>query len=83
MKTIYYGSIASQDGDSSCWGSADAIINNNLDGSMDDFVGMKYGKSPVGENGLTLGAVEYSTLEEITAVIEKYTEERVLFSQDF
>ena len=50
---------------------------------MDDFVGMKYGKSPVGENGLTLGAVEYSTLEEITAVIEKYTEERVLFSQDF
>lgn len=80
---VYYGSIASQDGDSSCWGSADAIINNNLDGSMDDFVGMKYGKSPVGENGLTLGAVEYSTLEEITAVIEKYTEERVLFSQDF
>lgn len=81
---IYYGSIASQDGDSSCWGIVDAVGNNNADGSLDDFVGMKYGKGPVREDGLVSpGIMEYSTLEEITAVIEKYTEERVLFSLDF
>lgn len=79
----YYGSVAQQDGDPSFWGIVDAVRNNNVDGSNDALDIMHYGKCPVGENGLTSGGLEYSTLEEITAVIEKYTEERVLFTLDF
>lgn len=80
----YYGSVASQDGDSSCWGRVDDVRNNNVDGSFDGNTSiMLYGKCPVGEDGLANSALEYSTLEEITAVINKYTEERVLFTLDF
>ena len=65
----YYGSVAENDGDNSYWGRIDWVWISPVN---------SHKRAGLSENGLRWGPGEYTTIEEIEAVIAQYTEVRVL-----